>query len=209
MNAFKYFNKKLPNWEGSLGSSGRMRRTILSCSTEITSLDYWADYSHGKTDNYRSDSQITRVLISGLCAEWACSVSVSVQDRKIKCRRTHHQKMCSLKTQEPPSLNWEHKFLWMFGPLQSVQDNVLAGDLFWRNDRGHSVRTDRPWVHYLSGGSRIWVRTRRSHKTQERTRQVMWSRSPRLPGVWGHALPRKNLKIEMLRYAFSALWGVL
>ena len=60
----------------------------------------------------------------------------------------------------------------------------------------------------LSGGSRIWVRARRSHKTQERIWRVMWSRSLRFARGSGGMLPQKFFKNEMLRCAFSALLGV-
>ena len=60
------------------------------------------------------------------------------------------------------------------------------------------------------------MRSRRSHKTQasvNTTSDVIAKRSLEgealaFPGGSGGMLPRKILKIEMLRYAFSALLGV-
>ena len=77
------------------------------------------------------------------------------------------------------------------------------------------VHADKDTMVTASGGCRIWVRARRSHKSQVWTRPVMWSRSDHLrakPSLFqggpGACSPRKILKIEMLRYAFSALLGV-
>ena len=73
---------------------------------------------------------------------------------------------------------------------------LLSGVSIWMG--GHPATLGAVGYTYIaSGGSRIWVRARRSHKTQVWTRQVMWSWSDHsrakpsfFPGVRGHAPPK-------------------